>query len=151
MALLMARACQSLSPSLWINSFYWSSRPSSIKKKLADVAICFICFKRGEEVKFNFCKSHVQQAVEVFKGMRNSEKLFYEIKPNCYAVLKFWCFVVKQFEKTTTTLNNYLKIELQLVSHNFSEPANPLLLTPPLKRRGVAKCWQEITPSHSKQ
>ncbi|AUT04682.1 hypothetical protein CLI64_30045 (plasmid) [Nostoc sp. CENA543] len=78
--------------------------------------------------------------MEVFKRLPNNEKFFDEIKLNCYAVLKLWCFAVKQFEKTPTRLNNYVKTELASVSHNSSQAANALLLTSALKRRGVAKC-----------
>jgi len=103
------------------------------------VVIPFVCFKREKEVKFNFCKYHVQ-VVEVFKRLPNNEKLFDEIKSNCYAVLKLWCFAVKQFEKTTTRLNSSVFTELEFVNHNSSQTVNPLRLTPALKTRGVAKC-----------
>ncbi|WP_414755886.1 hypothetical protein [Anabaena sp. CCY 9910] len=128
-----------MSANLWNNSCYWSISPSSTKEELADVTIRFICFKREKEVKFNFCKSPAQ-AVEVFKRLPNNEKLFDEIKSTCHAVLKLWCFAVKHLEKTTTRLNSSVKTELEFVSHNSSQTANPLRLTPALKTRGVAKC-----------
>lgn len=135
----MAQACQITSASLRDNGCYWSSCPSSRKRKLGGVVIPFVCFKREEDLSFNFCKYHVQ-AVEVFKRLPNNEEFFDEIKSTCHAVLKLWCFSVKQFEKTTTRLNSSVFTQLEIVSHNSSQTANPLRLTPALKRRSVAKC-----------
>ncbi|BAY42274.1 hypothetical protein NIES2111_66700 (plasmid) [Nostoc sp. NIES-2111] len=135
----MAQAGQITLVCHWESSCYRSSRPSSRKRELAGVLIRFIGFETEDRKNFNFCKHHFQ-AVEIFKKLLISKKLFDESKSNFDAVFELWCFAIGQVEKIRSQLYNYVDRKLEFVSNNSRETANQLLLTSALKTRGVDKC-----------
>lgn len=135
----MAQAGQITLVCHWESSCYWSSRPSSRKRELADVLNCLVGFETEDRETFNFCKHH-DQTVEVFKKLLISQRLFDEIESNFDVVFELWCFAIGQFEKIRSRLYNEVNKELGFVINNPREIANQLLLTSALKIRGVDKC-----------
>jgi hypothetical protein len=135
----MAQAGQITLVCHWESSCYWSSRPSSRKRKLVGVLTCYGGFKTEEEVRFNFCKHYVQ-TVEIFKKLLISQRLFDEIKSNFDVVFEWWCFAIGQVEKIRSRLYNEVNKEQGFVINNPREIANQLLLTSALETRGVDKC-----------
>jgi hypothetical protein len=111
----------------WRNSHYWSSRSSSTTRDSGIVVIRIACFKTVNWAGFNFCK-YCPDAVEVFRKLPKSDRLFYKIKPNRYAAFKVWCVDVQHFEKIISFFKNVPDIELEFV---ISEPSQiPELFQP---------------------
>jgi hypothetical protein len=116
-----------MSMCFWSHSHYWTSRSSSTTRDSGSVVIRIAYFKTVNWVGFNFCKYH-PDAVEVFRKLPKSDRLFYEIKPNRYVSFKVWCVDGQHFEKIISFLKNYPDIELEFV---ISEPSQiPELFQP---------------------
>jgi hypothetical protein len=129
--LLKAEAHQMMSMCFWKNSHYWSSCSSSRKQNSSSVVIRVAYFQKVNWVGFNFCKYHAQ-AVKNLKTLPDSDKFFYEIKPNCYASFKVWCIDDKHFEKVISFLNNYADVDLEFIINSpeqIPELFQPLNLT----------------------
>ncbi|MBW4559200.1 MAG: hypothetical protein KME59_25440 [Trichormus sp. ATA11-4-KO1] len=115
----------------WKNSHHWSSQPSPRKKYSDHVVIRVADFKTINWVGFNFCKYHAQ-AVRIFQQLPSSEKLFYEIQPNCYKKFPVWCIDSRQFENVINELNHCAGIHLRFIissPHQVPELFQPLNLT----------------------
>jgi hypothetical protein len=126
-ALLKTQAQQMMSMCFWRNNHYWSSRLSSTTRDSGILVVRIADLKKVNWVGFNFCK-YCPDAVEVFRILPDSDRFFFEIKPNRYASFKVWCIHSKHFEKIISFLKNVPDIEIEFV---VSEPSQiPELFQP---------------------
>ncbi|WP_242057992.1 MULTISPECIES: hypothetical protein [Nostoc] len=137
---LKTEARQMMAMCFWSHSHYWSSCLSSTNKNSLGVVIRVACFKKVNWVGFNFCKYHAQ-AVEVFRNLPESDRFFYEIKPNCYASFKVWCIDSQHFDLVVSLLKNYADIELEFAIADPNQvPEIFKVLKLQFFQRNVQKC-----------